>query len=335
VASIRRRNGRYQVRGEGIRPRTFTLHADAKLYKADQERRKALGELYVAAPETFGACLDAYLERSQPSWRPKTYRNRLEEAKYLKPLRTLSTKDVTRAELEDLVYGVATHAPRMSQMALALAKAVLRDCQARRVPIDLACLTIPPPRYEPRQAEFLNTTQLYELASRMPDFIGRIVLIAGLTGMRQGELLDLSVDDLDLNHKRLEVRKGKTAAAARTVYLNDLLVKLLREQLVARPAKATPYVFSAPEGGKLGASNLMSRYFRPAREAAGMTLPFHALRHSAISLMAVAGWQPAHIARQVGHTDGGALLLRKYRHVFEGEMEAQPAKLDTLMEAGT
>lgn len=333
MASIRKRDGRYQVRGQGIRSKTFTRAEDAKLYRADQERRVALGELYIAPAESFGVRLDAFLERCRPSWRPKTYRNKQEAAKYLKPLRSLSTKDVTRAELEDLTYTVARTAPRMAQMALGLAKAVLRDCQARRVPIDPAALTIPQPRYEGRQVEFLSVEQMRELASFMPDHCQRIVLIAGLTGMRQGELLALKADDLTLAGKTLRVRKGKTDAASRTVYLNDALVTLLREQLLARPPSETEYVFPAPEGGPYNPSNLMQRAFRPAREAAGFNLTFHHLRHSAISIMAQHGWSPAHIARQVGHADGGALVLKRYRHLFEGEMEAQAEKLDGAMEA--
>jgi hypothetical protein len=60
---------------------------------------------------------------------------------------------------------------------------------------------------------------------------------------------------------------------------------------------------------------------------------FHDLRHTAISLMASAGWRLEHIARQVGHIDGGALILRRYRHLFEGEMDMQVALLEQLIQA--
>ena len=39
---------------------------------------------------------------------------------------------------------------------------------------------------------------------------------------------------------------------------------------------------------------------------------FHELRHTAISLMCRAGMKPELIALRVGHSDGGALIYRRY-----------------------
>jgi hypothetical protein len=54
---------------------------------------------------------------------------------------------------------------------------------------------------------------------------------------------------------------------------------------------------------------------------AGFT--FHLLRHTAGSLMASFGMDPASAAERLGHTDGGALFLRLYRHLLEGEKRRQ------------
>jgi integrase len=328
---------RYHVRN-CLQPKTFGRSEDAKLYKADQERREALGELYMAPAENFGARLDAFLERGKPGWRDSTYKRKQETAKLLKPLRKLSIRDVTRAELRDLVYSVAAQAPNQAEKALALAKAVLREAAAERQPVDPGALTIPAPRYEPREPHPLTLEQLKDLTSFVREEpIRRIVMVAGLTGMREGELLDLLDSDLCLRGcsekgvPHLHVRKGKTKTAKRLVYLSDDLVAILRDQLMARTHTKERYVFAAPEGGRLNANNFMHRHFRPARRALGIPASMHDLRHTAISLMALAGWRPEHIAKQVGHSDGGALIFRVYRHIFEGEMEAQPAKLDALL----
>ncbi len=42
---------------------------------------------------------------------------------------------------------------------------------------------------------------------------------------------------------------------------------------------------------------------------------FHLLRHTAGSLMALAGMDPVVAAERLGHSDGGALFLRTYRHL--------------------
>jgi integrase len=59
-------------------------------------------------------------------------------------------------------------------------------------------------------------------------------------------------------------------------------------------------------------------------------LTFHLLRHTAGSLMALAGLDPAIASERLGHTDGGSLFLRRYRHLYEGEKRRQAAKLGRL-----
>src|SRR5947208_9253743 len=58
---------------------------------------------------------------------------------------------------------------------------------------------------------------------------------------------------------------------------------------------------------------------------------FHLLRHTAGSLMALAGMDPAVACERLGHSDGGALFLQTYRHLYEGEKREQAAKLDALV----
>jgi len=55
---------------------------------------------------------------------------------------------------------------------------------------------------------------------------------------------------------------------------------------------------------------------------------FHLLRHTACSLMAAAGMDPAVAAERAGHTDGGALFLRTYRHLYEAEKRTQALRLE-------
>ena len=52
---------------------------------------------------------------------------------------------------------------------------------------------------------------------------------------------------------------------------------------------------------------------------------FHLLRHTAGSLMALAGMDPAVACERLGHSDGGALFLQTYRHLYEGEKREQAA----------
>ena len=47
-------------------------------------------------------------------------------------------------------------------------------------------------------------------------------------------------------------------------------------------------------------------------------LTFHDLRHTGASLMIASGCHVKVIAEQMGHADGGALVLKRYGHLYKG-----------------
>ena len=49
--------------------------------------------------------------------------------------------------------------------------------------------------------------------------------------------------------------------------------------------------------------------------------------------MASFGMDPASAAERLGHTDGGALFLRTYRHLYEGEKRAQAERFGAHVQA--
>ena len=57
------------------------------------------------------------------------------------------------------------------------------------------------------------------------------------------------------------------------------------------------------------------------------------LRHTAASLMALAGMDPAAAAERLEHSDGGALFHKTYRHLYEGEKRKQAERLESLVRA--
>jgi integrase len=47
-------------------------------------------------------------------------------------------------------------------------------------------------------------------------------------------------------------------------------------------------------------------------------LTFHDLRHTGASLMIAAGCHVKVISEQMGHSDGGVLVLKRYGHLYKG-----------------
>ena len=331
----------YQVVYPGAESRTFDRRKDAELYELEVRRLAALGELDRVKPETFGEALTRLLAKLEREVRPASMVNLRDAERDLKPLAQVKFNRLRRATVEDLIQQVAARpAPRQAQKALALAKRVCKLAGNRGQRIDSGIYSIPMPRYTKRQPRFLTKDELYELSSWMPEKIRRIVLVAGLTGLRQGELFDLRETDVDLEAGVLHVRQGKTNAARRTVALSAEAVRLLREQLLVKPHG--PLVFPTPTGLRWDKSRFMGRVFRPAKEHAGIPeVVFHDCRHSFASYLIQAamqkGWGEAVTVKlgadALGHSDGGVLFLRTYGHLFGGMTMAVAPALDSLWAA--
>ncbi len=120
-------------------------------------------------------------------------------------------------------------------------------------------------------------------------------------------------------------------------------VRLFREQLMAR-ARGASLVFPTPTGKQWTESGFRERVWSKAVTAAVANDPagdrsvfkgfnFHLLRHTACSLMATAGMDPAVAAERAGHSDGGALFLQRYRHLYEAEKRVQALRLEAFIRA--
>jgi hypothetical protein len=71
----------------------------------------------------------------------------------------------------------------------------------------------------------------------------------------------------------------------------------------------------------------------PGRTSIFEGFTFHLLRHTACSLVAAAQMDPAVASERAGHTDGGALFLRTYRHLYEEEKRSQAQRLGAKIAA--
>ena len=128
--------------------------------------------------------------------------------------------------------------------------------------------------------------------------------------------------------------EGK-ARPPKSIPLTQREALLLKEQLLARTA-GTTLLFPNKKGEQWNRHRFRDQVWQSAIEAAGYdSLGFHQLRHTAISLMCRAGYRPEWVAERVGHADGGALILKRYRHLYPSESYAAAPSLDALVAAKT
>ena len=173
----------------------------------------------------------------------------------------------------------------------------------------------------------------------MPEYVGRIVPIAILTMLRRGEILGLRDRDVDFETGSISVLaqqqdgrrvSTKTRAGRRTVDVGPATLKLLREQQLARAPNPDGLLFPTRTAGPFDGHNFMARVFKPAARACGIPeLTFHDLRHTGASLMIAAGCHVKVIAEQMGHSDGGALVLKRYGHLYKGARQQAAITLES------
>src|SRR2546430_11566095 len=83
-----------------------------------------------------------------------------------------------------------------SQQALQTLKMALKDAERRGQRVDTALFEIKRNRYVSKEPRFLTWEEVLELQSWLPEHVCRIVPIAALTGLRQGEVFELRESDL-------------------------------------------------------------------------------------------------------------------------------------------
>lgn len=184
----------------------------------------------------------------------------------------------------------------------------------------------------------------------------RLYLAAITTGMRQGELLGLRWQDLDLIAgvasvqqtlyrlgKTLLVKEPKSNRSRRTVALAPILVEELRciqdEQVVRQRELGGAYqnqgfVFCQPNGKALHAHNIVQRDFRLAMKRAGVPrIRFHDLRHCHATLLLQQGVHPKVVQERLGHSSIN-MTLDTYSHVVPGLQERAVADLEARLFGG-
>lgn len=335
--SIRKRGkAQYQVRWPGFPAVTLPTKEAAEQLELHYRLSARLGEQYEDAETTLGEEIDSYIgwKEAAGDLRPRTveYLNRC--AVFWRQHRDRRCSQLRRAELEDAIVERARRHPRSAKNELELLKAVLRRAHERGQRIDGRILRIPSIQHSPREGIALTAEELRELASWLPERHKRLVLLAGTVGARQNEWFTLDERSLELDGTEPVMRVPRIHNKSRrpkAIPLTAREVTLFKEQLLARTA-GTSLVFPNDKGAQWNRHRFRDEVWQDSVEAAGYdSLPFHMLRHTAISLMCRAGYRPEWVAERVGHSDGGALVLKRYRHLYPSESYAAAPSLDALV----
>ncbi len=189
---------------------------------------------------------------------------------------------------------------------------------------------VDPPKVHKKEVTPLSPEQartFLEAASEAGDRLEALYVLAIHTGMRQGELLALRWEDVDLEAGVLRVKGTKTARSRRTVKLSQTAVEALNGHLtrqleeidrVGSLWQENGLVFASKIGTPLNRHNLTQRSFKPLLRRAGLPeIRFHDLRHTCATILLSKGVHAKFVQELLGHATI-AITLDTYSHVLPG-----------------
>jgi integrase len=164
----------------------------------------------------------------------------------------------------------------------------------------------------------------------------------GLCGLRIGEVFGLTWRGVDLSAGRVRIRQAlaeldngtrlvgplKTKSARREIPLPSWARAALKDHLEAELVAPHPtrLVFTTVQGTPQSPRNFRARHYRPLVRRAGLPgLTFHALRHSAATLLLAAGADIKSAQRILGHS--------KASHTLDVYADFVPDRVEAAMEA--
>lgn len=305
--------------------------------------------------QTVGAFLKGWLAATKV--RPKTQRSYAQLVRcHLEP--GLGKHRINQLRPEHVEQFLdAKAAAGLSPRTCQYLRAVLRIALGRAVKHDLIARNVAAlaeaPRVVRREVVALTPDQAKALLVASANHrLYPLIAVAISLGMRQGEILGLRWQDVDLERgvirvqhalhraqKKWELTEPKSHKSHRAIKMPESLVPLLnshrKRQLEARLVagdrwKENGFVFSGLAGQPLEGT-VLNRDVKGLLRAAGLpTVHFHALRHSCATLLLAQG-VPARVVMEIlGHSDV-RLTLNTYSHVVEQLQDVAASKTDAVL----
>jgi integrase len=200
----------------------------------------------------------------------------------------------------------------------------------------------------PEQAKLL-----LQVAHESGDRLEALYVLAIHTGLRQGELLVLKWDEVDLDDGSLQVRRTlaitkngsvftspKTSGSRRSVKLTLRATEALRSHLERQLAEIdrvgslwseNGLIFASEIGEPLNRHNLTRRSFKPLLKRAGLPkVRFHDLRHTCATLLLTLNVNPKIVSEMLGHSSI-AITLDTYSHVLPNMRDQAAAAMEEAL----
>ena len=180
----------------------------------------------------------------------------------------------------------------------------------------------------------MNPKDVKELVRVIDDTRDRaLVLLLLRTGIRIGEALGLTMNDIDLAERKIHLFEGEKNSMGRVVYLSDDALFALKRWIAVRNREET-HLFYGQRYGQLCYSAARSRfvhYIKKARlEHKGYTV--HSCRHTFASELLNAGMRLEVLQQLLGHQD--IEVTRRYARLTDKTREEEYFRAMAIIEKG-
>ena len=349
----RRKDGRWEAKytahtADG--PKRRALYGKTRKEAADKLAKaladRASGYTFETENMSVGEYLDRWLEDSdQGSVRPSTYERHEQIVRlHLKPaLGRVKLSKLTPAHLQGLYrdkLDSELSPATVQKIHTVLHKALMQALKWNMIPRN-AANAVKVPRLALEEMHPLSPDEARKLIEAVRgDKLEALYVLAVHTGMRQGELLALKWEDVNLNEGVIRIRRTlvrsrggialgepKTKGSRRTVYLTGAAVEALQSHLEQQLEdierlgdlyRDYGLVFTSGVGTLINPSNLRRRAFAPLLQRAGLPqIRFHNLRHTCATLLLSHNIHPKYVQELLGHATV-AITLDIYSHMILG-----------------
>ncbi|MHA7862065.1 tyrosine-type recombinase/integrase [Tessaracoccus sp. Y36] len=327
----------------------------ARLERAEKGSRR------VGQPRNIAELLEVWLERKTPDIRYSTitgYRHTI-DAHIVPRLGSLRPTELTVAAVETWQFALSQH---LASSTVRQARSILKqafDMAVRHRDVHLNPVTSAVPlKKSALRVKAMTEGQARTLLGSIPpgEHQTRARVSLALTlGLRQGELLALTWDDIVLDgpEPQLQVRatlqrqtgrglvrvEPKTERSRRSIRLSDGQVKILkahraaqleRKLLAGGSYNAERFVFVSGKGTPIDPGNDRQAWYRQLRAAGLPEFRVHAARHTAATLLLKVGLDSSRVQQILGHSSIRT-TIDTYGHLSVAETAEGVAKVAALL----
>jgi len=184
---------------------------------------------------------------------------------------------------------------------------------------------------EEPKGQYIPEKEFWAIYKNLPEYLQRVILVAYLTGMRRGEIIELGWDRVNLIECYVDLTPDDTKTEERRrIYFNS--IKILKDVFIeaAKTRKSCQdLVFTKPDGSPVP-KWYIQRLLKKACQNAGVgPYRLHDLRHTFNTNMTKAGVDQVTTMKLTGHKTNSMFI--RYSHLDQEQGENAMGKLNGFL----